>query len=193
MSKINRKIIISIIIFIVTEFNVYSKHNLFNIDKVFDKKNVVPLVVIGSGPAGLTAGMYGVRSGLHTVVFTGQVIGGQLTETSYVENWPGIKKTLGYEIMQTLQEQAEEFGACIIEDSITKVDFEKWPFILNTSSGKEIHALSVVIATGASPRRLNVPGEGEYWGKGVTACAVCDCIFFKGKDVVIVGGGGTLL
>lgn len=163
----------------------------FDINKIFQKENVIPIVILGSGPAGLTAGMYGTRSGLYTVVFAGFQPGGQLTETSYVENWPGVKKKLGFEIMDTLREQAEEFGTTVIDDAIESVDFNTWPFELKTASGELINALSVIIATGSSHRKLGVPGELEYFGRGVTACAVCDCLFFKNKDVVIVGGGDS--
>lgn len=172
--------------------NIFCKSNI-ELKHAFDKKNIVPLVIIGSGPAGLTAGMYGTRSGLYTVVFTGKTLGGQLTETSYVENWPGIKKTFGYEIMQTLQNQAESFGAILIEDTITNVDTSNWPYVLTTQSVETINALSIIIATGASARKLGIKGELDYWGKGVTACALCDCVFFKGKDVVIVGGGDAAI
>jgi thioredoxin reductase (NADPH) len=159
------------------------------IEKAFDKDNVIPVAVLGSGPAGLTAALYTTRAKIHTVVFTGAMPGGQLTNTTFVENWPGIKKKYGYEIMQTLREQVEEYEAVIVEDSIIDVDFHQWPFKLFTESGSSLNALSVVIAMGSAPRRLSVPGELEYWGKGVTPCAVCDCAFFKNKDVVVIGGG----
>lgn len=167
-------------------------HDL-SIERSFDKKNVVPIAVIGGGPAGLTAGLYGVRAGIHTVVFTGETKGGQLTNTTFVENWPGIKKAYGHEIMDVLFEQAESFGAKIVEDTIVKVDFAKWPFVLETESKKTINALSVIVATGAAPRKLGIPGELDYWGKGVSPCAVCDCHFFKNKDVVIIGAGDSAI
>lgn len=163
------------------------------IKRSFDKQNVIPIAIIGSGPAGLTAGMYGARAGIHTVVFTGDLPGGQLTLTGSVENWPGVRNSLGYEIVSNLEEQARDFGAILIEETIDYVDFSTWPFILYTSSGEKINALSVIIATGAAPRKLGVPGELEYWGKGVTSCAVCDCHLFKGKDVVVVGGGNAAI
>jgi thioredoxin reductase (NADPH) len=165
----------------------------FNIKQILNKENIIPIVIIGAGPAGLTAGMYAIRTGMYTVVFTGPTLGGQLTETSYVENWPGVKKLLGYEIMQTLQQQAEEFGTIIIEDTIIKVDFDTWPFVLHTASGAKVYALSVIIATGAASRKLGIVGELDYWGHGVTACAICDCVFFKDKDVIIVGSGDAAM
>lgn len=163
----------------------------FDLKRAFNKKNVIPIAIIGSGPAGLTAAMYGKRLGYPTTVFTGPLIGGQLTETTLIENWPGVKKTEGYTVMQILQEQVEEVGAVIVEDTIVSVDFGQWPFVLHTESKLTLHALSVIIATGAAPRKLGIPGELEYWGKGVTACSVCDCVFFKDKDVVVVGGGDS--
>ncbi len=163
----------------------------FDLKRAFNKKNVIPIAIIGSGPAGFTAAMYGKRLGYPTTVFTGPLIGGQLTETTLIENWPGVKKTEGYTVMQILQDQAEEVGAVIVEDTVVQVDFGQWPFVLHTEGKLKVHALAVIIATGAAPRKLGVPGELEYWGKGVTACSVCDCVFFKGKDVVVVGGGDS--
>lgn len=111
--------------------------------------------------------------------------------TEFVENWPGIRKKLGCEIMDDLQNQTQDFGAVLVEQNIEKVDFNVWPFVLHTSDGDIVYAFSVIIATGAAPRKLGIPGELEYWGRGVTACAVCDCHLFKGKDVVVVGGGDS--
>ncbi|MBA3954782.1 thioredoxin-disulfide reductase [Candidatus Dependentiae bacterium] len=160
-----------------------------DIKQAYTKENVIPVAILGGGPAGLTAAMYTTRARIHTVVFTGPVPGGQLTNTTLVENWPGIAKMQGYEIMDILQKQVQDFGAVIIEDTVTKVDFDQWPFVLMTESGRVMHALTIVIATGSAPRQLGIPGELEYWGRGVTPCALCDCGFFKGKDVVVVGGG----
>ena len=162
-----------------------------DITQALAKENVIPVAILGGGPAGLTAAMYATRARIHTVVFTGPVPGGQLTNTTQVENWPGIEKMQGYEIMDILHKQVQDFGAVIIEDTVTKVDFKEWPFVLTTESGQTAYALTVVIATGSAPRQLGVPGELEYWGRGVTPCALCDCAFFKGKDVVVVGGGDS--
>ncbi|MBA3751786.1 thioredoxin-disulfide reductase [Candidatus Dependentiae bacterium] len=172
-----------------------SQPQLFDSKKALQSKNIVPLVVIGSGPAGLSAALYGARSSLYTLVFEGRTPGGQLTETTYVENWPGTPKLLGAELINITRKQAERFGAIVIADSIANVDFSQWPFLLKTEEGHELHALSVVIATGAKPRLLNdtrkTPGEKEYWAHGVTTCAVCDAPFYKGKKVVVVGGGDS--
>jgi thioredoxin reductase (NADPH) len=161
------------------------------IDQAFEKQNIVPIVVIGSGPAGLSAALYGARGAIYTVVFQGQQPGGQLTTTSYVENWPGAPKMLGSNLIAQAQKQAEHFGAIFINDTITKVDFSTWPFILHTEEGKVLHALSVIIATGSTPEKLKAPGEEEYWAKGVSSCAICDAPYFKDKKVVVVGGGDS--
>jgi len=162
-----------------------------HINDALDKKNIIPIAIIGSGPAGLSAALYGARAAIYTVVFDGPKPGGQLTETSYVENWPGTPKLLGSELIELNRLQAQKFGAVFVNESIDAVDFSVWPFRLQTESGDEIHALSVVIATGANPRLLNVPGETQYWGYGVTSCAVCDAPFYKDKNVVVVGGGDS--
>lgn len=167
-----------------------SNFDIQNLDK---KNNIVPVAVIGGGPAGLCAATYTARANIPTVVFMGPLPGGQLTTTSYVENWPGIKKKLGHEIMLDSQTQAEESGAVIKYETIEKVDFNVWPFILRTSEGAIIHALTVIIATGASPRKLGLADESLYWGKGISSCAVCDCLFFKEKKVFIVGGGDVAM
>lgn len=193
MIKKNIKLFLSI--FLISDIcsnicsNIY--YSDVKIGNFINEDNIAPIAIIGSGPAGLTAALYGARGGMHTVVFTGDLLGGQLTQTDYLENWPGIKKVLGSDIIDGLIEQVKEFKVQIVEDNIVKVDFSSWPFILSTESGKEVKALSVIIATGAAPRRLGIKGELEYWAKGVSSCAICDCHFFKDKDVAIVGGGDS--
>jgi thioredoxin reductase (NADPH) len=170
-----------------------------DLNNALNKERIIPVAIIGSGPAGLSAALYTARAALYTVVFLGPTPGGQLTTTTYVENWPGTKKMLGTELIEQTKKQAESFGALMVNDSISSVDFSQWPFKLTTDEGHEVYALSVIIATGATPRKLNVPGEKEYFGGGVTTCAICDAPFYKGKKVVVVGGGdsaveeGTLL
>ena len=110
-----------------------------------------------------------------------------------VENWPGTKPLLGKALIADLREQAETFGAEFLADIAQKVDLSTWPFTIYTEDGKVLHALTLIISTGASPKLLNIPGEKEYWGKGVSTCAVCDAPFYKGKDVVVVGGGDSAL
>lgn len=159
---------------------------------VESKKNIIPVAIIGSGPAGLSAALYTSRAHLHTVIFQGPQAGGQLMSTSEVENWPGMGKKQGPEIMQGVTTQAKNFGAVLLNESIKKVDFSQWPYALTTADDVEVYALSVIIATGAFPERLkDVPGEAEHWGRGVTACAICDAAFYKDKDVVVVGGGDS--
>ncbi|MGB8367127.1 MAG: FAD-dependent oxidoreductase, partial [Candidatus Babeliales bacterium] len=165
--------------------------NLVNINNAVGKDNIIPIAVIGSGPAGLMAAVYSARAKMGTVVIEGNKPGGLLTETSCVENWPGNVSILGNEIIENLKKQASCFGTQFFLDAVEKVDFSQWPFVLYTENGKKLHALSVIIATGASPRLLDVPGEKEFWGTGVTSCAVCDAPFFQNEEVVVVGGGDS--
>lgn len=153
--------------------------------------HIVPMVIIGSGPAGLSAAVYGARAGLKTLVIRGNLPGGLLTETTWVENWPGSKHILGSDISSHLQEQAEGLGAEFLDDAVTRVDFAQWPFTIETESGLTIHALSVIISTGSTPKRLGIPGEDAYWGRGVATCAVCDAPFYKGATVAVAGGGDS--
>ncbi|HSW73685.1 MAG TPA: thioredoxin-disulfide reductase [Candidatus Limnocylindria bacterium] len=151
------------------------------------------LIIIGSGPAGLTAGIYASRANLAPFIFEGKQPGGQLTGTSYVENWPGQKSILGTELMMQMRDHAKHFGCTLVSQEIVKVDFSKRPFTLWTHKNQEFTADAIIIATGASPKKLGIPGEQEYWGKGVTTCAVCDGAFYRDKKVIIVGGGDTAM
>src|SRR5213594_382628 len=151
------------------------------------------IIVIGSGPAGLTAAIYATRSNLKTLVIAGAVAGGQLMITTDVENYPGFPKGVqGPELMELWRQQAERFKADFVDDNVTRVDFSKRPFKVWTSDG--VHeARSVIIATGANAKYLGLPNEERLKGRGVSACAVCDGFFFKGLDVVVVGGGDTAM
>lgn len=151
------------------------------------------LIIIGSGPAGLTAAIYAARSNLKPLVIEGITPGGQLMGTSYVENWPGEKKILGPELMIKMQEQAKALGTSFISETVTRVDFSQKPFSIWTNRNTELKAHAVIIATGAVPNKLGVPGESEYWGKGVTTCAVCDGAFYPNKKVLVIGGGDTAM
>jgi len=151
------------------------------------------LVIVGSGPAGLTAAIYGARADLEPLVIMGSKYGGQLMITSEVENFPGFPDpVLGPDLMERMKTQAERLGAELVQDDVIKVDFKKYPFGLQTNGGV-VRALSVIIATGANPRRLNLDSEIKLMGKGVSNCAVCDGFFFRGKEVAVVGGGDTAM
>ncbi|MDG6985587.1 MAG: thioredoxin-disulfide reductase [Nitrososphaerota archaeon] len=151
------------------------------------------LVIIGSGPAGLTAAIYGCRADLDPLVFMGTKYGGQLMLTSEVENFPGFPDpVLGPDLISRMKSQAERLGARLVQEDVVKVNFKTYPLEVYTGSGVT-RALSVIIATGANPRRLNLPSEMKLMGKGVSNCAVCDAFFFRGKKVAVVGGGDTAL
>jgi len=153
------------------------------------------VIVIGSGPAGLTAALYAARANLNPLLFTGNEIGGQVAITNEVENYPGFPEgTTGPELVQLMQRQAERFGARTEVDEVVEVGFSQGsPFHLKTRSEREFQAKAVIVCTGATPRRLGVPGEDDMIGKGVSFCATCDGFFFRGKDVVVVGGGDSAL
>lgn len=151
------------------------------------------LIIIGSGPAGLTAGIYTSRGGIDTLVIEGDVPGGLLTETPEIGNWPGEKSISGYDLMDKIQDHAKHEGCIFLSDSVTSVDFSKKPYQLVTEGGKIYKSQAIIIATGAKRKRLKSPGAREYWGKGVSACATCDAPFYKDKTVVVVGGGHTAL
>ena len=157
------------------------------------EEKVEQVVIIGSGPAGLTAAIYASRANLSPVVIEGNRPGGQLMGTTAVENWPGTASIMGPQLMFDMKAQAAKFETRFISEEITAVDFKQRPFRLTTNKNKIIKTHSVIIATGASPKLLNIPGEKELWGKGVTTCAVCDGAFFQGKPVVIIGGGDTAM
>jgi thioredoxin reductase (NADPH) len=151
------------------------------------------VIIIGSGPAGYTAGVYTSRAKLRTLIISGTLPGGQLMTTSEVENYPGFPNGIfGPELMMNMREQAERFGTVIVDDEVIRVDFSKRPFIVTTHS-QTYEAESVLICTGASPRKLGIEGEQQFAGRGVSYCATCDGPFFKGEDIVVVGGGDTAL
>jgi thioredoxin reductase (NADPH) len=152
------------------------------------------VIVIGSGPAGITAALYAARAALDPLVITGSQLGGQISITNEVENYPGFPEgTTGPELVDLMQKQAERFGARLLIDEVTEVDFTKGsPFVVKTH-GDTFEADSVIVAVGASPRRLGVPGEENLIGRGVSFCATCDGFFFREKDVVVVGGGDSAM
>ena len=156
------------------------------------------VVIIGSGPAGLTAATYAARANLEPLVIegiqAGGPTGGQLTLTTDVENYPGFPQgIMGPQLIQDMRAQAERFGTSFLTDDVNDVDLSGRPIRITTTSTGEIFANALIIATGARPRRLEVPGEDELWGSGVSACATCDGFFFRDKHVVVVGGGDSAM
>ncbi|MGC1134402.1 MAG: FAD-dependent oxidoreductase, partial [Nitrososphaeraceae archaeon] len=164
------------------------------------------IIIIGSGPAGLTAAIYAARGGLEPIVISGNQPGGQLMLTSDVENFPGFDEPIkGPVLMERMRRQAERFGTRFVDESITEVDFTSIPLKIRTASGSGTNAdigsagdnlfltESVIIATGASAIWLGLESEQRLRGKGVSSCATCDGFFFRGKDVVVVGGGDTAI
>lgn len=151
------------------------------------------VIVIGSGPAGLTAAMYLARADLDTLAIGGEVTGGQLLNTQLVENFPGFSKGVdGQKLMNEMSNQAKKFGAKIVNENAIKVDFSTNPLRVNTRNDSYL-AKAVIIATGSSPKWLGVEGEDQLIGKGVSSCATCDAYFFKDKRVVVVGGGDSAM
>ena len=152
----------------------------------------VNCLIIGSGPAGYTAAIYAGRANLQPVLYCGLQMGGQLTQTTIVENFPGYPEGVdANQMMMELQQQARRFGADIRDGIIQKVDFSSRPFHLTTDSGDELEAEPVIIATGASAKYLGLDDEKKYNGQGVSACATCDGFFYRKKVVAVVGGGDT--
>jgi thioredoxin reductase (NADPH) len=151
------------------------------------------LIIIGSGPAGLTAAIYAARANLNPLVIEGSKPGGQLVTTSLVENWPGEQSIMGPQLMIKMRAQAEHLGARFESGNVNAVNLSKQPFFIETDSKKQFAAQSIILATGATPKKLGVPGEEAYWAKGVSVCALCDGAFFKDRKVVIIGGGDTAM
>ena len=156
-----------------------------------EKRKKYDVIILGSGPAGLTAAIYTARAKLQTLVISGNLPGGQLMTTSDVENFPGFPNGIfGPELMMNMRQQAERFEAVVMDDIATQVDFKRKPFRIMTTD-KEFEADAVIAATGASPRKLGLKGEETFGGRGVSYCATCDGPFFKGDDLLVVGGGDS--
>lgn len=161
--------------------------------QVITSEQTYDVLIVGSGPAGLTAAIYAVRGGLKTLVLAGSRWGGQLMLTTTVENFPGFPDSIqGPQLMQAMRQQAERLGATIIDRDVSEVNFSQKPFRL-VADKKEYYARSVVVATGASARWLGVPGESQLIGRGVSSCAPCDAAFFRDKKVIVVGGGDSAM
>jgi thioredoxin reductase (NADPH) len=150
------------------------------------------LIIIGSGPAGYSAAIYAARANLEPIMITGYDAGGQLTTTTDVENYPGFAQVIqGPWLMEQMKLQAEHVGTKIIFDYISKVDFSKRPFRLEAESGAVFEAEAVIISTGAQAKWLGTPSESLFRGFGISGCATCDAFFYRGKEVIVVGGGNT--
>jgi thioredoxin reductase (NADPH) len=164
--------------------------NWYMIDK---KEKQEKTIIIGSGPAGMSAALYAARANLEPLVLSGMELGGQVSVTHIVENYPGFPEGIeGPKLVENFQKQAERFGTKVEFDSATEVDLSTRPFRVKTW-GNEYLAETLIITTGATPRHLDIPGEKEFTGRGVSYCATCDGHFFQGKDVIVVGGGDSAL
>jgi thioredoxin reductase (NADPH) len=149
------------------------------------------LIIIGSGPAGYTAAIYAARAALEPVLFTGVEVGGQMTTTTDVDNWPGDADGVqGPELMERMQRQAERFGTVLLYETVNAVDFSQRPLVIEADGGAYT-ADAVIIATGASAKYLGLPSEEAFKGKGISACATCDGFFFRNQPVAVIGGGNT--
>lgn len=167
--------------------------NLINENEKKSDEKIENVIILGAGPAGLSAALYAARAELDPLVFTGMSLGGQASLTHMIENYPGFPEGVGGSALGELfQKQAERFGARFEFDVVTEVDLIKSPYVVKTY-GQEFKAKSLIISTGANSNLLNVPGEKELTGKGVSYCGTCDGWFFKGKKVVVVGGGDSAL
>jgi thioredoxin reductase (NADPH) len=165
-----------------------------NVDKTINKKEEnVKMLIIGSGPAGLSAALYAARADLEPTVLTGMIMGGQASLTHLIENYPGFPEGLGgAELGDLFKVQAERFGAKVVYDTAINVDLSQRPYKVEAYN-TIYHADTLIITTGANPRHLNIPGEEEFTGKGVSYCGTCDGFFFKDKEIVVVGGGDSSL
>lgn len=155
---------------------------------------IYDVIIIGSGPAGLTAAIYTTRADLKTLVIAGRAWGGQLILTTEVENFPGFPEgIMGPDLMKKMRDQAVKHGAEILDVNFTSGNFSKKPFTVTTDDNKTYSAKSIIVATGAETKWLNVPGEKEKIGRGISSCAPCDAAFYRGKNVIVVGGGDSAM
>jgi len=168
--------------------------NKYETPKMLDKKKTkFDIVIIGAGPSGYTAGIYCSRAGYDTLILSGILPGGQLVNTTEVENYPGFEKgVMGPDLMIEMRKQTQRMGTTIIDDEVVDVDFRHKPFKVLTAS-EEYEGRAVIIATGANPRKLGVNGEQTFAGKGVSYCATCDGPFFRNQELIVVGGGDSAI
>lgn len=193
--------VVSVVILAVTSTALYDPQNpgtnlatqqerVIELATLQNYENVVPVLIIGSGPAGLGAALHPARDNKFPVIVMGDEPGGLLTRTGEVENWLGVPTTRGQDAIDHATQQVASFGTKFLYDTVTSVDVHEWPFEVHTADGLTLHALTLVIATGARPRTLGVPGEQESWGRGLSTCAKCDAWAYKNAENVVVVGGG---
>jgi thioredoxin reductase (NADPH) len=164
-----------------------------NLPKAEKKKTLYDVIIIGAGPAGYTAGIYCSRARHETLILSGILPGGQLVNTTDVENYPGFENgIMGPDLMVTMRKQTQRMGAIIIDDEVVNVDFRRKPFKILTAS-EEYECKAVIIATGASPRKLGLAGETTFGGRGVSYCATCDGPFFRNQELIVAGGGDSAI
>ena len=149
------------------------------------------LLILGSGPAGYTAGIYAARAGIKVMIVSGNQEGGQLTMTASIENFPGFEDISGYELMDKMKQQAIKLGVEFVNDYIVEVDFSNRPFVCSSKNGHSYKARAIIVATGSSAKWLNIESEKKYLGYGVSACATCDGFFYRGRTVAVIGGGNS--
>ncbi len=199
----NKKLLAAFIfILAIIGFTIFWCKRFGCLSQSFSTKNlssdVIPCLVIGGGVGGLTSAIYLSQLGCKTVVLQGDLPGGALSKTKSIQNWPGIAEIEGAELVKNLEDHAKKCGAILLDSSAVSVDFSKWPFSVEIpgkigSKTEVINALSCIVATGATPNKLEIPGETEFWGRGVTNCAICDAPMFKDGTVAVVGGGDSAI
>lgn len=155
------------------------------------KSEIYDLIIVGGGPGGFTAGIYAMRAALKTVLIEKGLAGGQLNNTDEVENWPGTEKITGPELAINFSKHAEKYGLDVVAQEVTAVEPGLKYHEVQLGNGDILQAHAVILATGGHPKKLKIPGEDKYYGKGVSYCAVCDGFFFRNKNVVVVGGGDS--
>lgn len=154
-----------------------------------DKDKLAYVAIIGGGAAGYAAAIPAARAGYQPIIFQGPKPGGELMDSAIIENWPGLPKDSGALMMHKLEKQAVQFGALLDPATVIDIDFSSWPYKLTTNTGQTVHALTVIIATGASQKKLGIENEDVYYGNGLFSCGICDAFFTKNRDAVIIGGG----
>ena len=155
------------------------------------KENKYEVIIVGGGPAGLTAGIYSMRAGLKTLLFEKGLLGGQVANPKIVDNYPGMESLTGFELAEKLASHAKSFNLAVIQDEIESVSTSNGTKIIRTASGESFESLTLILAPGGTAKKLNIPGETEFFGSGVSYCGTCDGFFFRDKIVCVVGGGNN--